>query len=350
MLDIATEVRNSDFEGYENNHNDNNEIYLSKSIDIQEDVKDENTGAILETKTITIYPNFDECKRIYNGKYPDNQLDENFAYTDFQKLKFSFSFAAGEGNQSIGRSSSTLGYGNKTYGKYSTAIGMYNIISGDVSFAAGTGHNITQDYLAVFGKYAKEEPDALLIVGYGGTDTNRKNVFTVDKNGVVRTKYVYANNLDNYLYTFDTYRAVENFIADHSGITVSCYQRSMKIVSQGNNPVFKHNFQCPLDGTKYPLIKVRYKIEGTASSDGLLYFLTETQTTIGDKNRAGFAISPDGEWHDVIIDMSQIDVWDNTVKQIRFDIPNTSTENTVAYFKYIGLFHDMDEAESFELT
>lgn len=88
------------------------------------------------------------------------------------------------------------GQGSKsTNGRVNTFHGENLDIEGSFNDAAGRGHRVRGDFnfvrgdyliacgnQAVFGAYNEEDPDKLLIIG-GGTASERKNIFTVDREG-----------------------------------------------------------------------------------------------------------------------------------------------------------------------
>lgn len=76
-----------------------------------------------------------------------------------------------------------VGYNNDV-NKCSLAVGLQNIIKGYRSFGAGQGLNAYgESNRAYFGQFNAKNGQAVLVVGWGTSDSNRKNIFTVDKSG-----------------------------------------------------------------------------------------------------------------------------------------------------------------------
>ena len=229
-------------------------------------------------------------------------------------------------------------------GQYNTVTGHRNTVRGD--------HNIVDGFRqAVFGVYNAPDTNKVFIVG-GGAENNRKNIFTLDASGnAVFTGNVTGKNLfDSYLYTFDTYRHVLNFISGYKHLDFSCCERSLRFITTGKDPQMIHNFTEPVNGITFPIIKLRYKVTttsltGTASK---IYFTTSAYSAVSEDRKATFDLIADGGWQDVILDMSSNTYWDN-IKQLRLDIPNSSPNGIEILIKYIGLFHDSDEAQSFAI-
>lgn len=99
--------------------------------------------------------------------------------------------------KAIGTASFATNNENKANALDSAVFGRYNVANGNESFVAGTRNIANGDNSAVFGlgcissyydqfvqgKYNKEDPDKIHIVGYGTSDTDRKNIYTLDKSG-----------------------------------------------------------------------------------------------------------------------------------------------------------------------
>lgn len=76
-----------------------------------------------------------------------------------------------------------VGYNNNV-NKCSLAVGLLNVINGYRSFGAGQGLNsFGESNRAYFGQFNAKNGQAVLVVGWGSSDSDRKNVFTVDKVG-----------------------------------------------------------------------------------------------------------------------------------------------------------------------
>lgn len=87
--------------------------------------------------------------------------------------------ASGDYSTSMGRKTKATNYG-------ATSMGEETIASGQNSLAAGHWTRSKELGQAVFGKYNADNPNALLIVGRGTTDTERSNAFEVLKeSGIV---------------------------------------------------------------------------------------------------------------------------------------------------------------------
>lgn len=127
---------------------------------------------------------------------------------------FQDSYALGKDNLAQGKVSFAQGQGNKAYGKYSAVFGNNNkagyadavfgrgndASGAQVSFVAGQENTITDlgFYHAVFGegnkvsggahklvagKFNQDKDTNILEIGYGAGDSDRRNVFEVDKSG-----------------------------------------------------------------------------------------------------------------------------------------------------------------------
>ena len=72
---------------------------------------------------------------------------------------------------------------NKAIGEFSHAEGGETIASGRMSHAGGYKTIASAEVQTAIGKFNVEDANALLIVGNGTSDTNRKNAFMVNKDG-----------------------------------------------------------------------------------------------------------------------------------------------------------------------
>ncbi|MBE6689600.1 MAG: hypothetical protein E7588_10080 [Ruminococcaceae bacterium] len=288
-----------------------------------------------------------------SGSQNNGEGDFNLISGYGNSVKGSYQQVTGRYNKVDGESNTVTGGTNEVSGAFNDISGRYHNVKGSGNIVHGYKNISSGSYQFITGQHNADDPDKALIVGWGSSEYDRKNIMSVDKSGNVYASGRFVSPYDDdYLYTFDNYRRITKFVTSHNQITLGCYDRCMKVVSTGVDPVFNHKFAMPLDGTVYPFIKLRYRIDGTLPSnyDAKIYFSTAASYSIDEEKRITFGITPDNEWHDIILDMSQVNGWDNAVRDLRFDIPNTSKGGVAVFFKYIGFFHDMDEAESFNYS
>ncbi len=91
--------------------------------------------------------------------------------------------AEGERNISKGNHSHSEGHSTKAIGEDAHSEGRNTEAIGDYSHAGGLGTKATAVAQTAIGKYNAESADALLMVGNGTSDTDRKNAFEVVSNG-----------------------------------------------------------------------------------------------------------------------------------------------------------------------
>ena len=282
-------------------------------------------------------------------------LGVNAIATGFENISAGdYGFVSGRGNIVAGNYGTATGRRNRV-GYASFVSGFENIIKGNGSFGAGYSNLSTGINQFVFGSWSKDEPDKIFVIGNGTGESNRKNIMTLDRNGnlFLAGSLKTANDVDkdSYLYTFDNYRSVENFVSESRNLTLSCHERSMKAVSTGADPIIFRKFSIPLDGTKYPYIKIRYKAPSNlADARAKIYFTTTKYTSVSEERRIEFTLTKNDAWNDIIVDMSANSYWSDDITMLRLDIPNSSASGITMYFKYIGLFHDIEEAETFSLA
>lgn len=95
------------------------------------------------------------------------------------------SFASGAQVEASGSCSFATGYQTKSKGTQSVAMGVYSEASGTSSFAVGIEVKASGAYQFVHGKYNVNDPNSTYahIVGGGTSDSNRKNIHTLDWEG-----------------------------------------------------------------------------------------------------------------------------------------------------------------------
>lgn len=91
--------------------------------------------------------------------------------------------AGGSGTKAIGSFSFTRGYQTEASGAISVAFGRETKAKGYGAFAEGRDTVAAGQYQHVQGKYNVEDSKKAHIVGGGTSDTDRKNIYTLDWNG-----------------------------------------------------------------------------------------------------------------------------------------------------------------------
>ena len=138
-------------------------------------------------------------------------------FNNYVKNKASGKFSHAEGNSTEASGDSSHAEGSNTIasGINSHAQGNATQVSGNNSFGGGTttsvsggntfgfGEDIVSDYNNQFvvGRFNSNSNDNIFEVGYGNSDTDRKNIFSIEKSGVVLsgTNSLSANNTANTL-------------------------------------------------------------------------------------------------------------------------------------------------------
>lgn len=131
------------------------------------------------------------------------------------KASGKFSHAEGNSTEASGDSSHAEGSNTTASGINSHAQGNATQVSGNNSFGGGTntsvagsntfgfGEGIVSDYSNQFvvGKFNSNSDDNIVEVGYGNSGTDRKNIFSIEKSGVVLsgTNSLSSNNTANTL-------------------------------------------------------------------------------------------------------------------------------------------------------
>lgn len=139
---------------------------------------------------------------IFNN-YVKNKALGKFSHAEGNSTEASGDSSHAEGSNTIasGINSHAQGNATKVSGNNSFGGGTNTLVSGGNTF--GFGEGVTSDYSNQFvvGKFNSNSDDSIVEVGYGNSDTDRKNIFSIEKSGVVLsgTNSLSANNTANTL-------------------------------------------------------------------------------------------------------------------------------------------------------
>ena len=97
-----------------------------------------------------------------------------------------------------------------------------------------------------------------------------------------------------------------------------------------------------------PFFAVRYRIR-SAMRQGGLFFVTDTLKSLSDKSYSQFRVTPDGEWHNLVVDMRVLkpEYWKGTVYEFRLDPTNPSAPGDKDEISRLGFFSSREAAEAF---
>ena len=294
--------------------------------------------AIAGNDEANLYAYYEAHKTAYNELHPDNPLTLDLA--GFKEAKYSFSFAACEDNKALARGSAVFGKANTAK---ETARG---------AFVAGANNVVTGEYQTVVGRYSEGDSNKPFIIGGGSSESTRKNIVAIDGQGNIGAK-----NIDDYIYTFETQRKVEQNISA-ANAEVSSNDGVLQIVSTSTDPQVFRRFPIPFDGNKYYRIKIKYKAEKAENLNPIMYFITKGKAETSENwHKVDFAdnnfveektTDADG-WTTAIFFMANHENWkDNEIATIRFDITNGKDVGDVAYIEYFGLFGSARECAVYE--
>lgn len=146
----------------------------------------------------------------------------------------------GNNNKAAGQASFVANTENKANALDSAVFGRYNEANETETFVAGTRNVANGQNSAVFGlgcisnnydqfvqgKYNVEDADKIHIVGYGNSDTDRKNVYTLDKLGNAK----FTGNINAHKLTLDA-----DIIANGGGVFNSNTNFTKGITVTGNS-------------------------------------------------------------------------------------------------------------------
>lgn len=80
---------------------------------------------------------------------------------------------------------------------------------------------------------------------------------------------------------------------------------------------------CEIAAAKHK--KLRLRVRATGGTQLGLYWRTTASPSIGEDKRVGVRLPADGQWHEVVFDLSDHPLWKGTVTQLRLDVEPADT-------------------------
>lgn len=149
-----------------------------------------------------------------------------------------------------GESSVAIGGNNKCLGSYSAAIGgNANKVNGQYAFVVGRSNNADTNYQTVIGKYNANNADNVFEIGYGSSDTDRKNIFEVLKDGRVRV-YGAPTEENDVVRKIDLENAKPNLNIENGASAGSLQQKDFEY--NGESIVFSDGTKGTQNGDEIP--------------------------------------------------------------------------------------------------
>ena len=117
------------------------------------------------------------------------------------KASGKFSHAEGNNTEASGDSSHAEGSGTRVSGNSSFVGGTNTSVTGSNTFGFGEGGISDYSNQFIVGRFNSNADDNIVEVGYGNSDTDRKNIFSIEKSGTVLsgTNSLSSNNTANTL-------------------------------------------------------------------------------------------------------------------------------------------------------
>lgn len=275
-------------------------------------------------------------------------------------------FVAGEENVAGGNHAAIFGAKNKgSYGNFVT--GRENFSTGLHSALLGRWLTNHHDYGFKVGK-ANVEDEGLFQFGYGTTDV-RKNVFSVDKagNGLFFGKSTAEEYIAHPKYEMTLqFRTHSEFNSDSTLISggsrtftwdPDAFSAAYRATGSPNW-IQRYSAKGFADGKTYSHVKVRYMIPadnsealyqamiwrsvGVPSGDNKATPVNDGSHVISGTN---VLLIADGEWHDVVYDLSAHSKWDGS-KIILLRWANSKAFTCPIYVSQFGLFRSYEDAIS----
>jgi hypothetical protein len=104
----------------------------------------------------------------------------------------------------------------------------------------------------------------------------------------------------------------------------------------GNDSYITSNDGLKIDITNDKLIKIRLK-NNSSGMNARFYFTTNSDTAWNESKKKSFAITPNSEYKEYIVDMSTVAGWNGTLNQLRFDPVDDNVTNGTFGIDYITI-------------
>lgn len=151
--------------------------------------------------------------------------------------------ANGTNSHAEGKLSTANGYGShaegietETKGQYAHSEGKSTLAEGNSSHTEGFGTRTKQDYQHAEGTYNADNAGALLMVGNGSSDNNRKNAFEVLRDGSATVAY--QGTTDNSVVQYAELLKVQNMIKNIVLLNYPIGSIYMSVDSQNPSKLF----------------------------------------------------------------------------------------------------------------
>ena len=197
-----------------------------------------------------IFNDYERNKSTGKGTHVEGCMNEalgNYAHVEGAGNKAGYvAHAEGSANEAAGEYSHAEGHETQALGDFAHSQNLSTKALGNASTAGGYGTVAREECQAVFGKFNKDDPDAVFIVGNGKNDGNRSNAFEVLKDGSIRSNSLTACRCAQpFAIDFKAFAAMAarqdwwNVLDDPSNTSLVGTVKNMGVIIDGNNATGK---------------------------------------------------------------------------------------------------------------
>lgn len=181
------------------------------------------------------------------------------------------------------------------------------------------------------------------------TFTENKDLFdnaSLSENSVSNRQPYYEESMESIDFTVE-----ENVkFAAYPNLTEISYdktEKAMKLVSGGGDVHVSFDYlaspKYPLSAEDHKYLEIEYMIpesNGNTSYESQIFLCAGTRTSASESDSVRLGLIKDGNYHTLIIDLSQYDFWTGNINLIRFDYFSSSNDGDVMYIKSFKLSNE----------
>lgn len=168
---------------------------------------------------------------------------------------------------------------------------------------------------------------------------------SLDENDEVKIythEFVYFDKLNSTkegCFEFNTTGDNEGWMSSNMKLFTFDGYLSASTTTQTADPIMNNSNDFDLDASKFTklTIRVRFKYDSSSNSFAAMYFSTDKDTNLDESKciRLYFdTTNTGGEWKVYSFDLTKLDTWKDTIKNLRFDPFNTTGQMDIDYIRF----------------
>ncbi|MDO5309810.1 MAG: hypothetical protein Q4G03_10040 [Planctomycetia bacterium] len=135
----------------------------------------------------------------------------------------------------------------------------------------------------------------------------------------------------------------QGFETDSFGI------KTIKITGADSTFTVGMNNDEVFEAAERPFFAVRYRAQSEVTHGGVFFTNDKDLASLSDKSFTSFPIEPDGQWHDLIVNLAERrpEQWQGKITSFRLDLMNPSAPNDCYSISRLGFFPTQEAAREY---